>query len=359
MLKNVTATNKKILELFNQMKNSSLILKPSFQRNLVWNDTHKKNFIQTILLGLPFPEIYLADDSIDLETQTNKTLVVDGQQRLSTIYQYVTSSPPFDETSFLPSFNNNTEKEIEIPKFADLPPERQTNFFDYNVVIRDLGRIEESQIRDIFKRINSVNYALNAVEINNALYEGEFIKAAKTILEANEIFKEANVFTSVFSGDEISRMKDLEYILLMMATIEEGGYFTGNKGVEEYIRNYDDEYPNKEIIIANFYEVLKLIVSCNLPADTIWNKRSSFFTLVVELVKLKKIYSDLPDIESLKSALVSLENELDNNKREDVNANKYAQYYYYTHQGTTSKKGRYIRGTLLQEYIEKTMNIST
>ncbi|MBD1834929.1 DUF262 domain-containing protein [Cyanobacteria bacterium FACHB-472] len=335
------ATNKKLLELFNMMKNSSLILKPSFQRKLVWNDTHKEDFIETILLGLPFPEIYLADGGINLDTQTSETLVVDGQQRLSTIYQYVTSSPEF-----------NLKR---MPKFASLTAEEKTNFFDYNVVIRDLGRIEENQIRDIFKRINSVNYALNAVEISNALYEGEFIKAAKTILETNELFAETNIFSSVFSEDEVSRMKDLEYMLLMMATVEEGGYFVSNKEVEKYVQRYDDEYPNKETTVANFREVLNLIASCELPPDTIWNKRSSFFTLVIELIKVKQKYSNLPKPESLKDTLVYLENELNNNKREDVSTNEYAQYYYYTHQGTSSRKGRSVRGTVLQKHIEQTI----
>jgi hypothetical protein len=108
-------------------------------------------------------------------------------------------------------------------------------------------------------------------------------------------------------------------------------------------------------MVSSFHEVLRLIVSCNLPPDTIWNKRSSFFTLVVELIKLKQKYGNLPSVESLKDALVSLENELNNNKREDINTNEYAQYYYYTHQGTTSRKGRYVRGILLQKHIEPTI----
>jgi Protein of unknown function DUF262 len=343
------ATNKKLLDLFNMMKNSSLVLKPSFQRKLVWNDQHKEDFINTILLGLPFPEIYLAAGDINLETQTSETLVVDGQQRLSTIYQYVTSSPDF--------------KTKTIPKFSDLTPQEKTNFFDYNVVIRDLGRVEDTQIREIFKRINSVNYALNAVEIRNALYEGEFIKAAKKILETNRLFEGSEEFSgdsnNIFSKDEVSRMKDLEYILLMMATVEEGGYFVGDREVEKYVKQYDDEYSNGETIINEFRQVLSLIVSCQLPADTIWNKRSSFFSLVVELVKLKQRYNKLPRTESLKEALSSLEDKLNEHKREDVNTDEYAQYYYYTHQGTTGRKGRHVRGTLLQKHIEATITDSS
>lgn len=335
------ATNKKLLELFNMMKNSSLTLAPSFQRKLVWNDMHKEDFIETIILGFPFPEIYLADGDINLDTQTSETLVVDGQQRLSTIYQYITSSPDF-----------NIKR---IQKFTDLTKKEQTDFFDYNIVIRDLGRIEESNIRAIFKRINSVNYALNAVEISNALYDGEFIKAAKVILDNSELFAEANVFSEA----EFSRMKDLEYVLLMIATVEEGGYFASDKEVEKYIKQYDDEYQSRDIIVANFDEALSLIVACNLPSDSIWNKRSSLFTLVIELVKLKQKYERLPDPEYLKNALTNLENELNSNKREDVNVNEYAQYYYYTHQGTSSRKGRYVRGNLLQKHIEPIMASST
>ena len=150
-------------------------------------------------------------------------------------------------------------------------------------------------------------------------------------------------------------MKDLEYILLMMATVEEGGYFAGDKEVEKYVKDYDDEYPNRSIMLNNFCDTFSLIASCNLPADSIWNKRSSLFTLVVELIKLKQKYNNLPDSDSLKVTLISLENELNNNKREDVKVNEYAQYYYYTHQGTASRKGRYVRGELLQKYLVRTM----
>lgn len=337
MNKSGVATNKKILDLFNMMKAGSLILAPSFQRKLVWNNAHKENFIETILLGLPFPEIYLADGEIDLETQTSKTLVVDGQQRLNTTYQYITASPDFSVK--------------RIRKFEDLSPSEKTNFFDYIVVVRDLGRIHTDEIRNIFKRINSVQYALNAIEISNSLYQGEFITTAKNILESSDFLENLEVF----SEGESSRMKDLEYILLIMSTIEEGGYFTGDKEVEQYVKRYDDEYPNKEFISRDFIEVAELIINSKIPADSLWNKKSSLFTLIVELIKFKRKHKYLPSSQDLNVVLISLEEELVNNKKSDVNTNKYAQYYYYTHQGTASRKGRNIRGDLVQGYLEQNL----
>lgn len=334
MTDSVMATNKKLLDLFNMMKNGSLILAPSFQRKLVWNDGHKENFIETILSELPFPEIYLADGDIDLETQTSQTLVVDGQQRLNTIYQYVTSSPDF----FIK----------RISKFRDLSSAEKTKFFDYKIVVRDLGRVEATKIREIFKRINSVNYALNAIEISNSLYEGEFITAAKEIVvEKNEIFQEMELF----NDGQSSRMKDLEYILLIISTIEEGGYFSSDKEVETYVKRYDDKYPNKQLMLKNLTDIFDLIHSCNLPADSLWNKKSSFFTLIVELEKFLKNHSFLPTQEVLSNCLLNLEEQLQNNKREDIKENEFAQYYYYVHQGTASRKGRFIRGQLLQKFL--------
>ena len=61
------ATNMKLLDAYNMMKDGSLILKPRFQRKLVWNNKHKENFIETILMKLPFPEIYLTDGEIELD----------------------------------------------------------------------------------------------------------------------------------------------------------------------------------------------------------------------------------------------------------------------------------------------------
>ncbi|OKH29478.1 hypothetical protein NIES2101_43320 [Calothrix sp. HK-06] len=338
MSKNGIATNKKVLDLFNMMKSGSLILAPSFQRKLVWNDAHKEKFIETILLKLPFPEIYLADGEIDLDTQTSKTLVVDGQQRLSTIYQYVTASPEF------------TIKNIN--RFEHLSTQEKTNFFDYTVVVRDLGRIPETEIREVFKRINSVQYALNAIEISNSLYEGEFITTAKDILENNALFKGLEVF----SEGEFSRMKDLEYVLLIMSTIEEGGYFTSDKEVKTYVEKYNNEYLAKQEMMNNFNEVSQLIIACNLPPDSLWIKKSSLFTLIVELMKVKIKYGFLPQQKTLGNALQSLEEELFNNRKEDVSINMYAQYYYYTHQGTASRKGRNVRGQLINRVVEANMN---
>lgn len=252
------ATNKTILELYQMMREGSLVLQPSFQRKLVWNNKHKENFIQTILSGFPFPEVYLSDGEIDLDNMKSKTLVVDGQQRLNTIYQYIVN----DEELVL----KNTKR------FNQLTGDEKENFLDYPVVVRALGRISLVEIKEIFNRINSVQYALNAMEINNALYEGEFITTAKKIVNTNLLGD-----LDVLSETEVSRMKDLEFITLLMTTVELGGYFTGNKEIEDMIKKYEDEYPQQEKMYNNFINVLGFIKELKLPVDSFWFRKSCVF----------------------------------------------------------------------------------
>ncbi|MBQ3559206.1 MAG: DUF262 domain-containing protein [Agathobacter sp.] len=323
------STNVKLIEMYNRMKSGELVLHPEFQRNLVWNDAHKENFIETILKGYPFPEVYLADGELDMVTLKSKTLVVDGQQRLSTIYSYIE--------------NDDKLKLKKIKSFDQLTETEREDFLYYNIVIRDLKNISKSEIKEVFKRINSVSYALNAMEIDNALYDGEFITTAQEI---------ATVMSSsrfpFFSGSDEIRMKDVEFILTVMTTIEIGAFFTGRKEVKEMIQRYDNEYPNKEKMKEDFLKAISLIEKINIRFDSIWYSKSGKFTLLTELItRLYKGYC-LPDIEKLNEILVLVDEEV--HKEEPIE--KYAQFYYYCCQGTGSKQGRTIRGELLNALLE-------
>lgn len=326
------ATNKKIIDLYKMMNEGSLILQPSFQRNLVWNDKHKENFLETVLLHYPFPEVYFASGDVDLELMQAKTLVVDGQQRLSTIYQYLTDSQGLVLT--------------KIPKFSELDDSDKESFLTYSVVVRDLGTTPLPVIKEIFKRINSVQYALNAMEINNALYEGEFISTAKEITKTGLIDD-----LDILNGIETGRMKDIEFVLTIMATAEIGGYFSGDKEVENYIQKYENDYPHKVKMIECFKRVLNTILQLNLPSDSIWNRRSSMFSLISELM-LMNFNSDnpLPSIENLKKILEELEQRIINSKNEGLR-DKYNEFYSAIFQGTAKKRGRVIRGTLIRESL--------
>lgn len=77
------------LDLVNDIKNGKLIPDAYFQRNLVWRDIHNKDFIKTILLGYPFPQIFISKGKVNVANMTTTSCIVDGQQRTNAITQFI------------------------------------------------------------------------------------------------------------------------------------------------------------------------------------------------------------------------------------------------------------------------------
>ena len=317
-----TPSVRTISDLYGAIKREDLILQPEFQRKLVWNDKHKEAFIDTILNGFPFPEIYIAQSGVDLELLQTQQVVVDGQQRLSAIIDYI-------ETS---SFCK------KVRKYADLTADEKKQFLNYNVVIRDLADADEETIKEIFRRINQTKYSLNAVEIHNAIYDGEFISTAKDLVCAFE-----KMGLQVFSETEMSRMGDLHFMLLLMATFEEGGYYAGDKYTENYIEKYNNEYPNSERIKERFLYIIDIISHLELANESIWYRKSNFFTLFIELAKAQTI----PD--TLNEKLQRFEHDIVSYK--ETPGSDYNAYYAAMYTGTNQRTARVTRGAMFRKYV--------
>lgn len=328
-------STKKISDLYTRITgpSPSLILQPAFQRNFVWNSEHKEKFIETILKGLPIPEIYIAQSGIDVEKIETQEVVVDGQQRLSTIVQYIDEP---DGSSVFGSI---------VPKYKDLKDERR-DFLNYNIVIRDLGDIDSDVIREIFKRINSTQYSLNQVELHNAVYDGKFISTAKEILQ--------NINTKnlpFLTESKITRMEDLYFVLSLMSTIENDGYFSLDTEIERYIVKYNDNYEQGKEITDIFISNFKLIEELELSIDSIWFRASNFFTLFVELFNHIYRKGNAVNPAELKSRLSQLEENVLKYKGFGKEENDFSKYYAYMYTGTNNRNARVIRADILIKYV--------
>lgn len=322
---------RKIIDIYREIVSGIVKLSPDFQRKFVWNDKHKESFLETILKKYPFPEVYIADGIIDTKNKTTEKWVVDGQQRLSTIVDYI---------------DGKDMKLSKIRKFKDLSEEEQKDFLRYPIVVRDLGNIDITVVKEIFKRINSVNYALNSMEIKNALYDGEYISTAKEILQDNAKFFEK---FDIFSTNETSRMKDLEFILTTMTTIENNGYFNSIKENEKYIEIYNEEYENKLSIKKLFQKTYTYIAELDLNPYSIWQKKSNIFTLIIEFAYI--ITDKEIDNTKMKSILEKFEDLVLTHKNNNQDEDIFAKYYINSLQGTNSKQARIARGKILRDYI--------
>lgn len=328
-----TPSTKKVSDIYSRLSGPSptLILQPPFQRRFVWSDEHKEKLIDTIMNGLPIPEVYIAQSGIDLDKLETQEVVVDGQQRLSTILQYI------DEPEDSLVFGNL------VPKFKSLLDQDKRDFLNYNIVIRDLGDVDSATIIDIFKRINSTRYGLNDIELHNAIYDGKFITTAKEILE------KVNTENLPFLTESmISRMEDLYFILSLLATVMHGGYFSRDREIEKYIIEYNDKFEDKETYKQRFNEIFSFIEALRLKSESIWYRKSNYFTLFVEIYnrELTKL-----DFKTVHDRLIFLEDNVLENRNLGREENDFSKYYAYMYTGTASRQARVVRGDILSKYV--------
>lgn len=207
-------------------------------------------------------------------------MLVDGQQRITTLYQYFKGSADLR----LPA---------DFPAYNDLSQDQQVRFLEYKVVVRDLGNMSIEQIKQVFQRINSTSYGLNAMEIHNARYGGEFKKISESIAQ-HEFFNEHRIFTST----DVKRMSDTMYCASLVATVM-STYFNRDSEVEEYLKMFNESLPQKDEIFENFESVFTFVDRLNFPPKSRIYKKADFFTLFVELYKLlivSKITLHIPKV---------------------------------------------------------------
>ncbi len=257
------ATNKRVRELINLVKEEKIIPRPEFQRRLVWTQKDKDRFLDTVLKGLPFPEIYLADGEVDLESGEGSQLLVDGLQRISTLIQY---------------FEGSSELRVQtVPPYNALSNDEKRDYLQYEVAVRDLGTVTRDMIVDVFQRINATKYSLNDIEINNAVYDGALKHYAAEVGEG-EFFK----INAVFNSTDYKRMGDLRFALSVVGTYITG-YFNRDDAFEDLLNRYNDDFPVKGEIDQRLGRVLAFIEECGFANNSrVW-KKADLFTLLVEL----------------------------------------------------------------------------
>jgi len=240
-----------------------LVPRPEFQRRLVWTSADKSRFIDTVLRGYPFPEIYVANGDVDTETGEGTQLLVDGQQRVTTLVQYFTG----DRSGTLPG----------VLPYSSLQEDEKRRFLDYDVAVRDLGDVTPNEIIEVFRRINATSYALKDIEINNAIYAGALKQFAEQFALA-PFFDEH----SVFRASDYKRMGDLLFSLLLIVTMLRG-YFNRDDEIEPALERFNDSFEYADEMSNRLAFCINFIEECGFPQKSRAWKKSDLFTLMVEL----------------------------------------------------------------------------
>lgn len=330
-----TATNRKIRELLTQLRDGKLEPRPEFQRRLVWSNKDKSAFLETVLSSLPFPEIYVAAGSVDLETGEGKEMLVDGQQRITTLSQYFSGSSDLRLTS-------------SVKPYKDLDSKEKEEFLQYDVVVRDMGRVEINQIREVFRRINATRYALNAMEIHNARYEGEYKKFAECVAQKDFFDRHR-----VFRPNEIRRMQDTRFAIVFITTIL-STYFHRDDTIEDFLIQYNDDFPLAQDTEKEVNTIFSFIEKMNLPDDSRAWKRADLFTLLVEIHNA--IIRNKRRLDPRKSAQLLLEfyravDERSSQPDATEGRDQVSRYYKSALQATNDRSSRINRGKIIRDIL--------
>ena len=143
---------------------------PDYQRELVWSEKNQSRFIESMLIGLPIPFLFVADVS-DIEDPANagRLEIVDGVQRIRTLGRFLTGELVLSGLERLRDLNGF--------KFADLHPSRQRRFRRSTLRLIELTEsVTEDVRRDMFDRINTGAVGLEAVEVRRGMEPGPFLE---------------------------------------------------------------------------------------------------------------------------------------------------------------------------------------
>jgi hypothetical protein len=254
--------------LVKRMNDGDFII-PGFQRKYVWAENEASRFIESLLLGLPTPSIFLAKDKY-----SQQYLVIDGQQRLRTMQYFYAGSFPAGKKFRL----RNVVPDLRELTYMDLPPaKRRTldNSVIHCIIISE--SYDSSAIFYLFERLNTTGTPLNAQEIRNAIYHGPFSELLQHLSE-NESWKH-------IYGKEENRMNDQELILRFLAfhyNLEDyGGNIIGFLN-DFMLRNRTLEHIAGQEMKAPFLDAVSFLDQC--IGSRVFRYKNSFNRILFDSV---------------------------------------------------------------------------
>lgn len=209
------------------------VIQPFFQRNFVWDNQKKCDFIESIILGLPIPTIYTYKVCLE-----ENEIVIDGQQRLTTIRDFLNNKFKLDKLNVCPQFNSYFYK--------DLPGEIKNKIYDYTLNFVCLENVNNERIIfDIFKRFNTGGIALNNQEIRRCIYNSSYTELITKLSNYPDFVKQ-------FNFNQINRLETEEYVLRFLALYQNFENYNGN------MNQFLDNYLNSKLQTNNKEEIQKL-----------------------------------------------------------------------------------------------------
>jgi len=234
-------------------------LSPNFQRNFVWDNTRQSRLIESILLGLPLPSIYLSqyDDGV--------LTVVDGLQRLTTIRRFVKDELRLSNLEYLEVCNGKTYSQLsEVLQPLRIRRFSQTQIMCFVIDYRSPYKLKF----DLFRRLNTGGKPLNNQEIRNCLSRPPLQEALKEMVNSEEFRRATN--DSVKDTRMEAQESVLRFIYFYDQYSEDNvlGAYSGylDRALDEYV-----EYLNRK---TDFQDLISVYLQSLRDAFTLFGKNT-------------------------------------------------------------------------------------
>jgi hypothetical protein len=223
----------------------TLVISPKFQRRGVWSRAAQSFLIDTLLLGLPVPPIYLRVVQ-DASKKSMIREVIDGQQRVNAVLSYMNDRY---------ALSKNIDSPCVGKRYSELTENEKDAIAQYSFICEVLYGVEDKNILQIFARLNTNSIRANAQELRNGKYFGEFKQCCYSLaVEHLEFWRQKKLFTE----QGIARMREVELtselVIAMLVGMQDK-----KTSIDSFYADRDDVFPERGLSERQFRHVIDAV----------------------------------------------------------------------------------------------------
>ena len=232
--------------LVKKIKRGIIKLNPDYQRNHRWTVAESSRLMESLILNIPIPTVYLSQD-VDVDEEVEDDIarysVIDGQQRLTAIYGFMTNDYQLEGLDVLELLNGSYYK--------DLPPFLIRRLEERTIKCLRIDSTVDTQVKfDIFERLNSGAVQLESQELRNAIYRGAFNDMIKEAAKNKDFRSLLGVdLTNPDVNNKVKKMQDVEYVLR---------FFSYMNGEGENMKKSFKQFLSEQMVKFNSYDEQKI-----------------------------------------------------------------------------------------------------
>jgi hypothetical protein len=235
----------RVADFIDWQREKRLELNPAFQRGSVWTGAARSYLIDSVLRRLSIPKVYLRT-KIDVVTKKSIREVVDGQQRLRAILDFA------DDRFTL----SKRAGEFAGLKYSTLGVDLQEAFLGYPIAVDQLLNASDTDVLEVFSRLNSYSVTLNAAEKRHAKFQGEFKWEVRNMSREWAKFWEPY---DIFSTRDRVRMIDDSLVAQMVGFLLDGVGDGAEADIDKLYKKYDDKLTSDNKAFSDLNATLQRI----------------------------------------------------------------------------------------------------